>query len=1061
MVSHFCKTVAEDNIFNSLITGCIILASVLVGIQTYPSLEYNKAVVTLDAIVLWIFASECLIKMIGEGTRPYRYFTGPDWRWNNFDFVIVLLCMPFFPLGGGGVAFLRLLRLLRVTKLFKKVPQLQMLVGGMAQGLKSIVYIGVLLLLVFYLFAVMAVFAFGPNDPAQFGDLGLAFVTLFRCATLEDWTDVMYINMFGCDAYDGGLYSPAEANQPIPSAFGSFKGFQCSAPSRHWLISVVYFVFFITLSAFVVLSLFIGAITMGMNTALEEMESQKLEARAQSVSGAVNPAWFKRLVERAFADEEEDEDAGGVIDLEALEKGEQGSPGKGLPPLALDSEGGDQRGSLTGGLTVPGELSRGESQNALLGNSAAPAPGRRGRGPLSPVTARTGRGPLTSRPPTNRGTSAALWRWRARRGWRRWSRGCRHLAEHPRFQGFMVGIILTAGVLVGLSTQFENAVLTALDNVILGIFVVEVVAKLSSDEKHPLTFFKDNWNVFDFVVVAGSIIPMLLRLDIASMISMLRLLRLLRVLKLVKSLPRLKIIVDALIDGFGSMFYLCVLMFLVFFLFAIVGMMLFEKNDPWHYGTLNSAMLSLFRISTLEDWTDIMFINQYGCDAYGWQVYPALSPCAPRPMGWWSVLYHVVFTVLSSMVLLTTFLGVVVTSMDKASSAQRSEARLAEQMKDLSEKKGMSIASLKILKGAFKLIDIDDGGDIDVDEVFPLLTALCPAATSDQLANLFLAVDSDSSGAIEFDEFVELLLLLRQVTEGGPGALDRFNEPPGKGAAAAAAPPPLPAPSASLPTGGELDDGVVLGYIETLKASIKALEAHLQWVPEDNSIMEETKEETQKNVQSLHYFGDGATVLNSGMGKNRNRATPRVLRSTQMDGSMNSSSEIGITFFGQIARSNSQKRMGSNLSNSNAPPGMLSRGPSQRLKPSLSRGNSRRIVPLDTDRTEVDEYDLPAGIKDDQERKLTESYAAKRREEAASSPRHKKFATTSQRQSSIIVQDDAVAGDRTGLVSYGGDETNDTERSVLSSTRNSLARLNPIVRKRGNSSAKYPPGDDL
>ncbi|CAM9537756.1 unnamed protein product, partial [Heterosigma akashiwo] len=55
-----------------LITGCIILASVLVGIQTYPSLEYNKAVVTLDAIVLWIFASECLIKMIGEGTRPYR-----------------------------------------------------------------------------------------------------------------------------------------------------------------------------------------------------------------------------------------------------------------------------------------------------------------------------------------------------------------------------------------------------------------------------------------------------------------------------------------------------------------------------------------------------------------------------------------------------------------------------------------------------------------------------------------------------------------------------------------------------------------------------------------------------------------------------------------------------------------------------------------------------------------------------------------------------------------------------------------------------------------------------
>ncbi|CAM9798077.1 unnamed protein product, partial [Heterosigma akashiwo] len=247
----------------------------------------------------------------------------------------------------------------------------------------------------------------------------------------------------------------------------------------------------------------------------------------------------------------------------------------------------------------------------------------------------------------------------------------------------MVGVILAAGVLVGLATRFENAALAALDNVILGIFVVELVAKLSSDEERPLRFFKDSWNVFDFVVVAGSIIPMLLRLDFAGIISMLRLLRLLRVLKLVKTLPRLKILVDALMDGFGSMSYLCVLMFLVFFLFAVVGMMMFETNDPWHYGTLNSAMLSLFRISTLEDWTDIMFINQYGCDVYGWQVYPALSSCSPRAMGYWSVLYHVVFVILSSMVLVTTFLGVVITSMFKAYREQEILTELNRQAQEL------------------------------------------------------------------------------------------------------------------------------------------------------------------------------------------------------------------------------------------------------------------------------------------------------------------------------------------------------------------------------------------
>ncbi|CAM9279328.1 unnamed protein product, partial [Heterosigma akashiwo] len=262
---------AQSNAFSSTITFCIMLASILVAMQTYPTLERNKAVLILDEIVLWVFSAECLVKIIGEGSKPYRYFTGPEWRWNTFDFVLVLFCMPFFPVGSGGVSFLRLLRLLRVTKLFKKVPQLQILVGGMIQGLKSIVYVSLLLLLMFYLFAVVAVFYFGPNDPAQFGGLGIAFVTLFRCATCEDWTDVMYINMFGCDVYDGGLYTQAESNQPVYSAFGKFNGFECSAPSRHWLMSVVYFVYFITLSAFVLLSLFIGSITIGMSEALEDM----------------------------------------------------------------------------------------------------------------------------------------------------------------------------------------------------------------------------------------------------------------------------------------------------------------------------------------------------------------------------------------------------------------------------------------------------------------------------------------------------------------------------------------------------------------------------------------------------------------------------------------------------------------------------------------------------------------------------------------------------------------------------------------------------------------------
>ena len=67
---------------------------------------------------------------------------------------------------------------------------------GLVKGLSSVSYIMLLMALIFYLFAVMGVYSFRENDPGHFGNLGIAMLTLFRCSTLEDWTDVMYINMY-------------------------------------------------------------------------------------------------------------------------------------------------------------------------------------------------------------------------------------------------------------------------------------------------------------------------------------------------------------------------------------------------------------------------------------------------------------------------------------------------------------------------------------------------------------------------------------------------------------------------------------------------------------------------------------------------------------------------------------------------------------------------------------------------------------------------------------------------------------------------------------------------
>ena len=158
-----------------------------------------------------------------------------------------------------------------------------------------------------------------------------------------------------------------------------------------------------------------------------------------------------------------------------------------------------------------------------------------------------------------------------------------------------------------------------LEVLILVIFTLEVLVKVVAEFDKPYRYFINNgkldgWNNFDFLIVVGSLIP---SEGGGGMLVILRLLRLLRVLKLLKAFPALQVIVKALISGLGSISYIAMILTLFFFACGILFMILFGENDPWHFGTLPNAIYSLFRASTLEDWTDIMYTNMYGCANYG------------------------------------------------------------------------------------------------------------------------------------------------------------------------------------------------------------------------------------------------------------------------------------------------------------------------------------------------------------------------------------------------------------------------------------------------------------
>ena len=261
-IRKFFKDIAEATWFQNFITWVIIAAGVVVGAQTYPDFvaRYGTILDVLDSCILWIFVAEVVIKMAAEGKRPWRYFLD---GWNVFDFIIVAAC--FLPIGAQYAMVLRLARLLRVLKLVRALPKLQILVGALLKSIPSIGYISILLFMLFYLYAVTGTFLFSENDPIHFRNLQTSMLSLFRAVTLEDWTDLMYIQMAGCADY----------------GYGGIEHL-CTSSTARPIIGASFFVSFILIGTMIILNLFIGVIMNGMDEARAEADAE-IEQERQSL----------------------------------------------------------------------------------------------------------------------------------------------------------------------------------------------------------------------------------------------------------------------------------------------------------------------------------------------------------------------------------------------------------------------------------------------------------------------------------------------------------------------------------------------------------------------------------------------------------------------------------------------------------------------------------------------------------------------------------------------------------------------------------------------------------
>ncbi|MCP5163356.1 MAG: ion transporter [Hahellaceae bacterium] len=234
------QTLIERPAFQHTILCLIVLNAVILGLETHSGVmaSFGGVIRWLDNSLLVVFVIEIVARIAVYRQRFFRD------TWSLFDFAVVAIAL--IP-ASGGFAVLRALRVLRVLRVLTIVPSMRKVVGALVGAIPGLTSIALVLLLIYYVFAVIATNLFAADHPEFFGSLGASLYTLFQVMTLESWSM--------------GVARPVMETHPYAWAF---------------------FVPFILVATFTMLNLFIAIIVNAMQTFSESEAKETREAVQQT-----------------------------------------------------------------------------------------------------------------------------------------------------------------------------------------------------------------------------------------------------------------------------------------------------------------------------------------------------------------------------------------------------------------------------------------------------------------------------------------------------------------------------------------------------------------------------------------------------------------------------------------------------------------------------------------------------------------------------------------------------------------------------------------------------------
>jgi len=238
------------------------------------------------------------------------------------------------------------------------------------------------------------------------------------------------------------------------------------------------------------------------------------------------------------------------------------------------------------------------------------------------------------------------------------------IRSNKLFELFVITVIVFSALMVGAKTYNQpliNEITRYMDWFISLFFLTEILIRFMAEENKK-RFFHNFWNWFDTLIVFISLIPA----DNTEMAVIARLVRVFRVLRMISFIPELRILLVSLVKALPQLGYVMLLLFIIFYIYAAIGSTLFGDVNPVLWGNISIALLTLFRVMTFEDWTDVMYETM--------EVYP---------LSW---LFYLTFIFLSAFAFLNMVIGIVVNVMEQENAKAKKAQDIANHeptMKDL------------------------------------------------------------------------------------------------------------------------------------------------------------------------------------------------------------------------------------------------------------------------------------------------------------------------------------------------------------------------------------------